>query len=137
MQLDVTWHSIYISSKIFRSLHEKVLLSRLSSVEIFLKILKQWLPKQWLYLHGALCWSCSSRLSTSLPLCASSSGVLLSLFFMLMSAPLFINSRAISVLFFRAAKCNGVSLNQFCLFKSARSCSRCLMTSIRLDHVAW
>ena len=90
-----------------------------------------------LYLYGALCWSCRSRLSTSLPLCASSSGVLLSSFFKLMSAPLSNNNRTASVLLFSAAKCSGVYLTTSCLFTSAPSCNRRSMTSVRLEHVAW
>ena len=89
-----------------------------------------------LYLYCALCWSCRSRRSTSLPLSASSNGVLLRLFFMLMSAPLSINSRTTSVLLSCAAKCNGVALYRSCLFTLAPSCSRYLTTSVRLDAVA-
>ena len=89
-----------------------------------------------LYLYGALCWSCRSRCSTSLPSGASSSGVLLSLFFKLMSPPLSNNSRATSMLLFRAAQCSGVFLNWVCLFTSAPSCIRYLMTSVWLYAVA-
>ena len=130
-----------------------------------------------LYLYGALCWSCRSRHSTSLPSTlhqvvfyfryflswcplhcpitigrlqsgcvvrpcalsshATSNGVLLSLFFKLTSAPLSNNNWIASVLLYRAAKCNGVSLNnRFCLFTSAPSYNRSLMTSVRLYSVA-
>ena len=90
-----------------------------------------------LYLYCALCWTCRSRRSTSLPLRAWSSGVLFSLFIKLTSAPLSIKIRAASVLLFCAAQCNGVFLlYRFCLFTFAPSCSRCLMTSVRLNLVA-
>ena len=79
-----------------------------------------------------------SRRSISLPLRAKSSGVLLKLFIKLTSAPLSINVRTASVLLFRAAKCNGVSLvYRVCMFISAPSCSRCLMTSVQSYHDAW
>ena len=95
------------------------------------------MTSDWLYLYGALCWSCRSRRSTSVPLSASSSGALLWPFLMLMSAPLSINSRATSVELSCAAKCNGVTLvNRCCLFASAPSFSRSLTTSVRLDIVA-
>ena len=89
-----------------------------------------------LYLYDVLCWTCRSRRSTSVPLRATSSGVLLSLFFKLTSAPLSINIRVASVLLLRAAQCNGVFSYRVCMFISAPSCSRCLMTSVRLNIVA-
>ena len=95
------------------------------------------MTSDWLYLYGALRWSSRSRRSTLLPSNALSSGVLLQLFFKLMSAPLSTNSRATSVLLFSAALWNGVLHHLFCLFTSAPACSRCLMTSVWLYLVAW
>ena len=88
-----------------------------------------------LYPYGVLCWTCRSRRSTSLPLRTKSSGVLLSSFIKLTSAPLSINIRTASVLLLsRAAQCNGVSLlYRVCLFTFAPSSSRCLMTSVSLN----
>ena len=66
-----------------------------------------------LYLYGTLCWSCRSRLSISLPLRTSTSGVLFLLFFKLMSAPLSHNSWATSLLLFRVFHTPDVWWRQF------------------------
>ena len=99
-----------------------------------LKKITKIITSKCLYPYNALCWTCRNRRSTSLPLSGWSSGVLLTLSLKLMSAPLSNNSRATSVLLFRASKCNGVYLlNRVCLFTWAPSCNRCLMVSVRLD----
>ena len=88
------------------------------------------ITSDWLYLYGGL--SSRSIRFTLLPSLASSSGVLLSLFTNLMSAPLFTNSWATSNELFIVAMCKGVRPSSSCMLTVAPACSRYFVTSSRL-----
>ena len=138
MHLHGTQHSIYVSPKNITNSKIKWWKCALFVKKYFcqdftqlnLKKNTKTMISDWLYLYGALCWSCRSRRSTSLPSRASSSGVLFSLVFMLMSALSLSNSRVSSLLFSLTMKCNGTFLNLSCLFTSVPSSSRRLIKSV-------